>query len=259
MNKTLVISQIEDRIGTITLNRPEKRNALNSETVAGLQSAFDFFSNNPQVRAIVLKATGDAFCAGADLGYLQQLQKNTFDENLADSLALKNLFYTIYTCPKPVIAQVQGHAIAGGAGLVSVCDFVFSVPEAQFGFTEVKIGFVPAIVGVFAIRKFPENVVRKLFLTGELISSANALNIGLITQIVASDVLENSVLNFVQQLINTTSGESVRLTKKLLTDLYGKNMEESLDYAARLNATARSTNDCQIGIQAFLNKQKINW
>ena len=136
---------IENRIATIALNRPDKRNALNAVVITELKQALADCNNN-SVKAIVLKGNGEAFCAGADLAYLKSLQTNTFEENLADSKHLKDLFDTIYHYPKVVVAMVTGHAIAGGAGLATVCDFTFSVPEAKIGYTEVNIGFVPAIV-----------------------------------------------------------------------------------------------------------------
>jgi len=150
----------EERIGTITINRPEKRNALNFEIVQELKIALEMAANDADCKVIVLRAEGKAFCAGADLEYIQTLQNNTFEENLQDSGHLRELFQQIYLHEKVIIAQIQGHALAGGCGLASVCDFSFAVPEAKFGYTEVKIGFVPAIVMVFLIRKIGEAKAR---------------------------------------------------------------------------------------------------
>ena len=149
----LVEYEAKDRIGFLTLNRPTKRNALNHELVTELLLGFQKAASDDSVKVIVLRANGETFCAGADLVYLQQMQKFSYEENLSDSLQLKELFLQIYTSKKVVIAQVQGAALAGGCGLITVCDFVFAVPEAKFGYTEVKIGFVPAIVMVFLLRK----------------------------------------------------------------------------------------------------------
>jgi methylglutaconyl-CoA hydratase len=143
----------EKRVGYIVLNRPEKRNALGPQFVKDLKELFIIAEKDKDSKVLVLKAEGEAFCAGADLAYLKELQSNTYEENLADSNNLKELFHQIYTLDKIVIAQVEGHAIAGGGGLATVCDFVFAVPEAKIGFTEVKIGFVPAIISVFIVRK----------------------------------------------------------------------------------------------------------
>src|SRR5688500_4382084 len=172
-----------DRRGAILdiiLNRPDKRNALNSEFVAELTQAFKQAAGDDAVRVIVLKAEGSVFSAGADLAYLQQLQANTFEENLADSSALKDLFILMYEHPKLIIAQVDGHAIAGGCGLVTVCDFVYAVPDAMFGYTEVRIGFIPAIVMFFLMRKVGEAKARSLLLTGKLIKAEAFKEIGIV-------------------------------------------------------------------------------
>ncbi len=152
----LIETSVKDRIGYIVLNRPDKRNALSPEMVSELKLAFKKAEDNAAVKVIVLKANGESFCAGADLAYLQDLQKFSYEENLADSRHLKELFLQIYTLRKVVIAQVQGSAMAGGCGLATVCDFVYAVPESKFGYTEVKIGFIPAIVMVFLLRKIGE-------------------------------------------------------------------------------------------------------
>src|SRR5688572_4725801 len=181
---------VKDRVGLITLNRPEKRNALSHELVADLKEAFSNAEKDEHVKVIILKANGEAFCAGADLTYLQQLQNFSYEENLQDSNHLKELFLKIYTHPKIVIAQVQGHALAGGCGLATVCDFSYAVPQAKFGYTEVKIGFIPAIVTVFLLRKIGEARSKELLLGGELISAEQALQIGLINKIVPAEKLE---------------------------------------------------------------------
>ena len=158
----LIAFSKSDRIAFITINRPNKRNALSLELVKLLANAFKEAIEDSDVKVIVLKANGEVFSAGADLEYLQQLQQNTDVENFTDTYTLKELFLTIYRSPKLVIAQVEGHAIAGGCGLTSVCDVVFAVPEAKFGYTEVKIGFVPALVSCFLIRKLGEGRVKEL-------------------------------------------------------------------------------------------------
>ncbi|MFN3315295.1 MAG: enoyl-CoA hydratase/isomerase family protein, partial [Raineya sp.] len=175
------------RIAYITLNRPDKRNALNFQVVEQLKQAFWKAKEDETAKVVVLRAEGKVFCAGADLEYLQTLQKNTFEENLADSSHLKELFELIYTHPKIVIAQIHGHAIAGGAGLATVCDFSYSVPDAQFGYTEVKIGFIPAIVMVFLLRKIGEGRAKELLLSGDLISAQKAQEFGLINYIVDAE------------------------------------------------------------------------
>ncbi|MBX2898169.1 MAG: enoyl-CoA hydratase/isomerase family protein [Cyclobacteriaceae bacterium] len=255
----LVQYSVAQQTAFLTLNRPEKRNALSPELVAELKEALHKAEQDATVKVVVLKASGEAFCAGADLGYLQQLQKFSFEENLADSQNLKELFLKIYTLKKVVIAQVQGHALAGGCGLATVCDFTFSVPEAKFGYTEVRIGFIPALVAVFLIRKIGEQNARQLLLTGELIKAETAHALGLITKVVPPEDLEACVNQFAQNLIKQNSAQSMQLTKRLINDVQNLTLEEALNHAAHQNAKARATEDCKKGIAAFLNKQEIKW
>ena len=250
---------IENRVAYITLNRPEKRNALNAQVVQDLKDLFLEAEHSDDAKVIVLKANGDAFCAGADLAYLKELQNNSFEENIADSNHLKELFEQIYHNKKVVIAQVEGHAIAGGGGLATVCDFVFSVPEAKFGFTEVKIGFVPAIISVFILRKIGEMRTKELLLTGDLVSANKAKALNLINFVVDKDNIEDDVQSFAEKLINNCSGDSLGLTKELLANVSSMNYKDGLNYASEMNANARGTKDCIAGISAFLNKEQIKW
>jgi len=249
----------EERIGTITINRPEKRNALNFEIVQELKIALEMAANDADCKVIVLRAEGKAFCAGADLEYIQTLQNNTFEENLQDSGHLRELFQQIYLHEKVIIAQIQGHALAGGCGLASVCDFSFAVPEAKFGYTEVKIGFVPAIVMVFLIRKIGEAKARELLLSGNILSAEQAQQIQLITHVVPAEQLEEQVKAFAEQLIVSNSGQSMALTKKMIAEVQELPFDDGLKYAEGKNAEARATSDCKRGISAFLSKTEIKW
>lgn len=249
----------EERIAYITLNRPEKRNALNHDVVQELKDAFTQAENDSAVKVLILRANGEAFCAGADLAYLQQLQHFSPEENRADSNHLKELFYKIYTLKKVVIAQVQGNALAGGCGLANVCDFVFAVPEARFGYTEVKIGFIPAIVMVFLIRKIGEANARKLLLGGDLIPADQAYQLGLVTTLVAADKIEAEVKTFAQRLITQNSSQAMATTKNMIASVQQMTLEEALAYAVDKNAEARATSDCKKGIAAFVGKEKITW
>ncbi|MFC6999183.1 enoyl-CoA hydratase/isomerase family protein [Rufibacter roseus] len=248
-----------DRVAYITLNRPEKRNALNDEVVTELKKAFDHAEFDENCKVVILKAVGPVFCAGADLEYLQKLQHNTFQENLEDSTHLMQLFYQIYTLKKVVIAQVHGHAIAGGCGLATVCDFSFTVPSAKFGYTEVKIGFLPAIVKVFLLRKIGEARAKELLLTGDLISAERAKTIGLINEVVPEEELSERVLELAQRLCVQNSGQSMEVTKEMIARVQQLPLKDALEYAAERNALARSTEDCQRGIQSFLDKEPLTW
>ncbi|MCF6359856.1 MAG: enoyl-CoA hydratase/isomerase family protein [Cyclobacteriaceae bacterium] len=248
----------QNRIGYITLNRPEKRNALNFQVVQELKQAFTLANEDSGSKVIILKAEGDAFCAGADLAYLEELQQNSYDENLEDSTHLKELFLQIYTLPKVVIAAIQGHAIAGGSGLASVCDYAFSVPGAKFGYTEVRIGFIPAIVMVFLIRKIGEQKAKDLLLSGRLITAQEAADFGVITKVVEKD-LGNEVDGFAQELISKNSAQSMALTKQMIANVQNVSLHDGLKLAAEENAKARATDDCKKGIAAFLKKETIKW
>src|SRR5688572_8745350 len=229
--KYILCSQ-ENRVGVITLNRPEKRNALSYELIAELTSAFEKFEADEKVSIIILKANGATFCAGADIADLQKLQTYSFEQNLADSNHLKELFLRIYTLRKIVIAQVEGHALAGGCGLVTVCDFVFSVPEAKFGYPEVKIGFIPAIVMIFLLRKIGEAYTKRLLLSGDPFSADQVFQMGLIHEIVSPEKLEKHVTDFAIHLIQSNSTHAMMLTKQMITKLHAMSLQESLSVAA---------------------------
>lgn len=255
----LVDYTIRNRVAYITLNRPEKRNALNPELVEQLTDHLLMAGHDDNVKVIVLRAEGEAFSAGADLDYLRQLQNNSTQDNLEDTIAIKELFYTIYTLPKFVIAQVEGHAIAGGCGLATVCDLVFSVSEAKFGYTEVKIGFVPALVACFLVKRLGEGRARELLLSGELIDAAKAYEYGLVNFVEDKDQIAAKVTTYAEQLCTSVSGQSVGLTKQLLTSIQNKTLDESLEEAINLNVQTRASADCKKGISAFLEKQKLQW
>lgn len=249
----------KDRVSTLTLNRPEKRNALNARVVHDLSAALDEVAADDGIRVVVLTGAGKAFSAGADLAALQALGKASATENLADSERLARLYKQIYTHPKPVIAKINGHAIAGGCGLAAVCDFSVAAQGAKLGFTEVRIGFVPAIVSVFVLRKVGETAARDILLRGSLIEAEEAARIGLITRAIAADQLDAMVEALARELASETSGTAVMLTKRLLANVPGMGLDEALSYAVQLNTLARGTADCRAGIASFLNKTDPPW
>lgn len=255
----LVLYSVSDRIAYITINRPDKRNALNPELIADLTETFIRASEDDDVKVIILRANGNSFSAGADLEYLQQLQKNSFEENVADSNRLKKLFTTIYYLPKIVIAQVEGHAIAGGCGLATICDIVFATPESNFGYTEVKIGFVPAIVACFLKQKVNETIAKELLLTGNTFSANQALEYKLINFVTKSEEINQTVKEYALSLCRGSSGNSLMITKQLITQTTNPLLEKSLEFAVQINARVRESEDFKKGIASFLNKEKINW
>ncbi|MFC4872677.1 enoyl-CoA hydratase/isomerase family protein [Negadavirga shengliensis] len=259
MAQAYVSRKTINRIGYLTLKRPDKKNALNGQMVNEIHQSLDHFEKEDAVKVLVIRAAGDVFCSGADLGYLEQLKDFSYEENLEDSHLLRSLFEKIYRFPKVVIAQVHGAAIAGGCGLANVCDFVFATDNSEFGFPEVKIGFLPALVMVFLKEKIGTAKARQLLLTGDMINAEEALKMGMVFRVVEKKALEGEVKAFAQKLIHENSGESLASIKKMLALLPGKSLDEGLRYAAEMNARARNTDDCKKGIAAFLNKQKIQW
>ncbi|WP_114749550.1 enoyl-CoA hydratase/isomerase family protein [Pleomorphovibrio marinus] len=259
MKTSPIVTEIDNRVGHLVLNRPDKRNALNPEMIERMKHALKGFVDNENVRVILIRSEGKVFCSGADLMHLQKLKDYSYEENLEDSLALKALFDTIHRSSKVIVAAVQGHALAGGCGLVNVCDFAFSVPEAKFGFTEVSIGFVPAIVAPYVNEKIGHGKARQLLLSGRIIEAKEALEIGMLSGIVQANSLQEHAQSFCVQLAKTNSPQALAQTKELLADLVGLGLYESLEKAAQVNARARNTVDCQQGIAAFLKKEKKEW
>jgi methylglutaconyl-CoA hydratase len=259
MTQPLVLYSVLDRIATISINRPEKRNSLNPALVSLLTETFLIASEDDEVKIIILKAVGGTFSAGADLAYLEQLLHNSYEENLADSENLKRLFTTLYYLPKIVIAQVEGHAIAGGCGLATLCDFVFSIPEANFGYTEVKLGFVPAIVSCFLLLKTNETTAKRILMTGELFTAAEALNYGLITFVTSAEDINQTVLDYAKRLCVEASSNSLMVTKQLIGQTNNSLLEKNLEFAVQINARVRDSADFKKGISAFVNKENIQW
>jgi methylglutaconyl-CoA hydratase len=247
----------EGAVATITLNRPDKRNAISFELIDDLLQALDEVSKSDAI-VLILTGAGKAFCSGMDLENLKSLLGRTPEQNLSDSQTMVQLFRALYEFPKVTIAAVNGPAIAGGTGLALLCDFTLAVPEAKFGYTEVRIGFVPAIVSTFLLRQVGEKQARDLLLTGRTFGSEEAQRMGLINEIVPLE----SLLARAQELaaiLMANSSASLRATKQLLTDHAGAELDAQIDSAVRENAAIRSTADFREGITAFLEKRKPVW
>ena len=249
----MIKSEVRNNTGIIIFNRPEKRNALNPEMTILIKAKLDEFRNNESIKAVVITGEGGSFCAGADLAYLNELKKYSSVKNEEDTERLADLFLMLYDFPKLVIAAVNGPAIAGGCGIASACDFVIAdKTNAKFGYSEVKIGFIPAVVSVFLIKKIGEGRVKKLLLTGEIIGSELAMQIGLVDYL-SNDVLEDA-LAFADK-INENSAFSTRLTKDLLHNISNMKVHDAVNYCIRLNVISRSSEDFNKGISKFLNKE----
>jgi methylglutaconyl-CoA hydratase len=244
-------------VATITLNRPEKRNAISYELIGDLIRALEEIEKSP-ARVLILTGAGNAFCSGMDLDNLKSLIGRTPEQSLEDTRTMVRLFRSLYEFPKPTIAAVNGPAIAGGTGLALLCDFTLAVPEAKFGYTEVRIGFVPAIVSTFLLRQVGEKIARDLLLTGRLFDAEEALRIGLLTEIVPPEKLMDRARERAGQLI-ACSPLSLTNTKRLLTDHARKELDRQIEAAIRENAEIRSTADFREGITSFLEKRKPKW
>ncbi len=259
MSYTHLKFEVKKRVAYITLNRPEKRNAFNATLVKELGHSIAFAEKSNDVRVIVLRANGKAFCAGADLAYIKDLSGYTFEENLEDSQSLMRLFLQMYKLKKPIIAQIQGPALAGGCGLATVCDIIIASEDAIFGYPEARIGFVAALVMIFLVCRIGEGKARELLLTGKNISAVEANTMGLINEVTLSGDLDAKVEEYCLQLSKNVSGSSVAITKEILSKLHGMDVQNALEFAARMNAATRMTDDCKRGITAFLNKHTMEW
>ena len=244
-------------IATITLNRPEKRNAISAEMMAELVSAFGEVDTSP-ARLLILTGAGKAFCSGMDLDSLKALSTQSPAEQLEDARRLAHMCRRIWSFPKPTIAAVNGHAIAGGCGIATLCDFTIAVPEAKFGYPEVRIGFLPAVVSIFLVRQVGEKNARDLLLTGKTIDAAEAHRLGMVTQIVPAEALIKAAQELAATLL-AASPASLRTTKKLLCDFAAPEIDRELQRAIEESAGIRSTADFREGLASFLEKRAPRW
>jgi methylglutaconyl-CoA hydratase len=256
--QTLTIT-IADTVATVTLNRPEVRNAFNEHTIAELALAFDELGRNELVRAIVLAANGPAFCAGADLNWMKKMAGYSYAENTADALKLADMLRTIYLCPKPVVAKVQGDCYAGGMGLAAACDIVVAAEEANFCLSEVKLGLIPGTISPYVIKAMGENASRRYFLTAERFSAREAHRIGFAHEVVAADALDAQVAAIVKALVSN-SPNAVAQAKVLVRDIVGQEVSDTLlaDTAERI-ASIRASQEGREGVASFLEKRKPSW
>ncbi len=257
MNYKTIDLAYDGIVATITLNRPEKRNAISFELIDDLLRALDNVAKSNAI-ILILTGAGKAFCSGLDLENLKALLGRTREQNLQDSRTMVQLFRTLYEFPKVTIAAVNGAAIAGGTGLALLCDFTLAVPEAKFGYTEVRIGFVPAIVSTFLLRQVGEKQARDLLLTGRLFDAEEAARLGLVNEIIPGEQLMARARALAALLIEN-SAASLKATKKLLTDHARAELDAQIESAIRENAGIRETADFREGITSFLEKRKPVW
>jgi methylglutaconyl-CoA hydratase len=249
--------EFPDNLAILTLNRPDKRNAISPQMLAELQSALDAIEKS-SARVGIVTATGKAFSAGMDLEMLSAIARQSPQENMEDSRRMARLFRRIWSFTKPLIAAVNGAALAGGCGIATLCDFTLAVPEAKFGYTEVKIGFLPAIVSVFLTRQIGDKRARDLLLTGRMISAVEAKELGLVTEIVEPARLQFRARELAAVLIEA-SPSSITRAKRLLTAAAAAGVDADLERAILENARIRSTPDFKEGLASFLEKRKPQW
>lgn len=251
--------QFDRGVETVTLNRPEVRNAFNDEVIAELKAVFAELAKRSEVRCVVLAGNGAAFCAGADLNWMKRMATYTRDENLADASALARMLEVVYRCPKPTIARVQGDVYAGGTGLVAACDIAVSVDTAQYCLSEVKLGLIPATISPYVIRAMGTRASHRYFLTAERFSAEEARRIGLVHEVVKADALDAKVTEIAQALVQA-GPEAVKACKKLLHDVAGHEITAGLvRRTVEGIADIRASDEGREGIQSFLGKRKPNW
>jgi len=249
----------DNRVATIILNRPDVRNAFNETTIAEITRVFTELGSDKNIRAIVLAARGPAFCAGADLNWMKKMAGYTHEENCADAAQLAEMLRTIYFCPKPVVAKVQGDCYAGGMGLVAACDITVAVEDANFCLSEVKLGLIPATISPYVIKAMGENAARRYFLTAERFIASEALRMGFVHAAVKVDALDVTVDDIVKALVSA-SPNAVKHAKRLVQDVAGVQITETLiaDTAERI-ALIRASEEGREGVRSFLEKRKPSW
>lgn len=259
MSYNTIEAVVDGMVGRITLNRPDVRNAFNETTIDEITRAFRDLGGSAAIRTIVLAANGPAFCAGADLNWMKKMAGYTREENLADAGQLAEMLRTIYSCPKPVIAKVQGDCYAGGMGLVAACDIVIASDQANFCLSEVKLGLIPATISPYVIRGMGENAARRYFLTAERFSAQEAHRIGFVHALASHDTLDAMTADIVKTLA-ANSPNAVKEAKRLVQDVAGKPLTAELiaDTAERI-ADIRSSAEGKEGVRSFLEKRKPNW
>ena len=248
--------ETQNQVTTITLNRPDVRNAFNDTVVRELQEAFE--SLGDETRVVILTGEGKSFCAGADLNWMKKSATYTQEQNATDAGGMVGLFHAINECPKPVIGRVNGAALGGGLGLISCCDIVVAVERAKFGFTEVKLGLIPAVISPFVLGKLAKTHARRYFMTGEIFDAAQAEKIGLVHEVVASEELDSKVNELVQTILSN-GPVAVAQAKKLIFEVTTRENADAFNYAINEIARLRVSAEGQEGLGAFLEKRAPSW
>lgn len=245
-------------VARITFCRPKIHNAFNSTMIRELYDLFSKMRDDNDIRVVVITGEGKSYCAGADLNWMRDVVRYSYEQNLKESLELAMLFRTIYEFPRPVIGQINGAAIGGGTGFVAVTDIAIAAESAVFSFSEVKIGVVPACISPYVVKRVGEGRAREFFLTGERLTAQRALDSGLVNRMVPDDKLDDEVEAMVKQLLSS-GPDALAMCKELLATIADQNIGEFERYTAEVIATLRKSDEGQEGMDAFLNKRKPNW
>ncbi len=246
-------------VATVVLNRPSVHNAFNDQMLSDLIAAFERLAGDfPSVRVVVLTGNGASFCAGADLNWMRKMINFSYEENLKDARLVSDCMYRLYSLPQPTIARVNGAAIGGGLGLVAACDFAIASREARFRLSEVRLGLVPACISPYVLKKMGEGRCREFFLTGESLDAAQAHNLGLVTEVVAPEELDEAVERRVGNLLANGS-QAMAVCKKLLEDVASMPLPQTLEHTARVISQLRIGEEAQEGMAAFLEKRRPSW
>ncbi|GGX74030.1 enoyl-CoA hydratase/isomerase family protein [Massilia dura] len=259
MNYDTLTIDTAGSIATVTLNRPEVRNAFNEQAIAELTAAFTALGQVDGIRVIVLAANGTAYCAGADLNWMKKMAGYSEEENRADAMQLANMLRIIYACPKPVVAKVHGDCFGGGVGLAAACDIAIAADDAHFCLSEVKLGLIPATISPYVIKAMGENAARRYFLTAERFNAREALRIGLVHDIATAATLDGQV-DAIANALAANSPNAVRQAKALVSEIAGQPVTDTLiaDTAHRI-AQIRASGEGREGVAAFLEKRKPAW
>jgi methylglutaconyl-CoA hydratase len=245
-------------VAEVRLNRPDVRNAFNAELIAALTAAFEELAGDESVRAVVLSGEGKVFCGGADISWMRASLDLSYGENVADAKAMSDMFRAIDRCPKPVIGKVHGAALGGGAGLAAVCDIVVASADAMFGFTEVKLGIIPAVISPFVLAKIGVSHARALFLTGERFDAKRAHHIGLVHEVVVADTLDVCIERITNEIVSA-GPNAVAAAKALVPRVTAATYDESRDITAEAIAHQRTSPEGQEGLRAFLERRKASF
>ena len=258
MAYTTIRTNVTDQVATITLTRPEVKNAFNDVMLDELFDAYGKFESDPAVRVVVLTGEGNSFCAGADLNYMKNTINYTFEENVADGMKISDVMERIHRLTKPTVGRVNGYAIGGGAGLMAANDIVVAADTAVIRLSEVKIGLIPACISPYVVMRAGPAACREFFLSGERMSADKAFRLGLVNAVCPLDELDGCVADFTGRLISS-GPEALRVCKELLDNVYGMPLKDAKSYTAKVIAEVRVSDEGQEGMSAFLEKRKPAW